>query len=465
MFLKSKDKNIWKSHITTLFVTASVLILLNGCISDPGVENSINTGNYAEAAKAEMAKKDLDSDLDESNLLPTLQAGNNFLYAKDYQMSLKMMDEAERIVKYHHDEILLGSTADMIAQLLLNDAVIDYHATITDAVMINTYKSLDYMILGQFADARVELNRAVDRQRRAKETYAELIGKQKEAINQKAKEESGHLNVNKTVNNPDVINRVRDQYPGLYEFQAYPDFVNPFTTYLAGLFFAIEGDYGKAYSLLKEVYGMMPNNQTVKSDFKMAKARHLDGKYVWVIYENGLSPIRKEFRIDIPMFIVSNDVSYTGIALPKMEVRSRATPNLTVVHNGKTLGRTKVVADMDRVILTEFHYSYGDIVTRAVFSTLIKTALQYQLNQQNSYLGLAAALFQMGTTMADTRTWTSIPKEFQVTRVTMPEDHKLLLRSGTHNMNVEIDRNAKHAIIYVRIPTARSLPSYTVINF
>ena len=165
------------------------------------------------------------------------------------------------------------------------------------------------------------------------------------------------------------------------------------------------------------------------------------------------------------MFIVSDEISYTGIALPKMEVRSLATPNLTVINNGKTLGRTKVVADMDRVILTEFHYSYGDIVTRAVFSTLIKTALQYQLNQQNSYLGLAAALFQMGTTMADTRTWTSIPKEFQVTRVTMPEDHKLLLRSGTHNMNVEIDRNAKHAIIYVRIPTARSLPSYTVINF
>jgi hypothetical protein len=465
MLIKPENRNRLLLPPGIISAILSISFLFVGCASGPDVNIDIDVGNYKAAADAAAEEKNSDAELDEANLLPTLQAGNLYLYAQDYKTSLKMLDEAEDIVKYHNEEILLGSTGDMIARLMLNDAVIDYHATITDAVMINTYKSLDYMILGKFAEARVELNRAVDRQRRAKETYAELIGKQKEAINQKAKEESSSYNVNKTVNNPQLARLIKDQYPGLYTFQAYPDFINPFTTYLAGLFFMIEGDYNKAYSLLREANGMMPANQTLETDFQMAKARHLDNNYVWVIYENGLSPIKKEFRVDIPLFIVSNNISYTGIALPRMEMRSQATVNLNVASGGKTVGTTEVVADMDRVILTEFHYSYPDIVTRAVFSALIKTAMQYELGKQNSYAGLAAALFQMASTQADTRTWRSIPKEFQVTRVKMPRDHKLTLHSGLHNMEVEIDRNAKHAIIYVRIPTARSRPSYSVINF
>jgi len=465
MAMKHRDKSKIFLTVSTFFTLLFTMILFAGCASGPDVSNNINVGNYKAAADAAAAEKDEDAELDEANLLPTLQAGNLYLYANEYNTSLKMLDEAERIVKYHNEEILLGSTGDMIARLMLNDAVIDYHATITDAVMINTYKSLDYMILGQFADARVELNRAVDRQRRAKETYAELIGKQKEAISEKAKEESSSYNVNRTIANPQLAKLIRGQYPGLYTFQAYPDFINPFTTYLAGLFFMIEGDYNKAYSLLREVHGMMPENKTVKSDFEMVKARHIDKQYVWIIYENGLSPIKKEFRVDIPLFIASDHISYTGIALPRMEMRSQATVDLMLSDNGKAVGKTEVVADMDRVILTEFHYSYPDIVTRAVFSALIKTAMQYELGRQNSYAGLAAALFQMASTQADTRTWRSTPKEFQIARVKMPAGHKLLLRSGVHNIEAEIDSNAKHAIIYVRIPTAGSRPSYTVINF
>ncbi|OQX57189.1 MAG: hypothetical protein B5M52_07910 [Helicobacteraceae bacterium 4484_230] len=465
MVTEFKSENKALLAISTFFTLLFTLIVGSGCASGPDVSNDILVGNYKAAADAAAAEKDTDSELDEANLLPTLQAGNLYLYAKEYDTSLKMLDEAERIVKYHNEEILLGSTGDMIARLMLNDAVIDYHATITDAVMVNTYKSLDYMILGQFADARVELNRAVDRQRRAKETYAELIGKQKEAINQKAKEESSSYNVNKTISNPQLARLIKDQYPGLYTFQAYPDFINPFTTYLAGLFFLIESDYNKAYSLLKEAYGMMPENRILKTDYEMAKARYIDDNYVWVIYENGLSPIKKEYRVDIPLFIVSDHISYTGIALPRMEMRPLATVDLMISDKNGMLGKTETVADMDRVILTEFHYTYPDIVTRAVFSALIKTAMQYELGKQNSYAGFAAALFQMASTQADTRTWRSIPKEFQVARVKMPANHKLLLRSGMHNIEAEINRNAKHAIIYVRIPTANSRPSYTVINF
>lgn len=453
-------------HFAGMGIIAAVL--LGGCSGQPKVADPLAKGDYHAAAVAAMKEKDLQSELDESNLLPTLEAGNNFLYANEEEQSLKMLDEAERIIKYHNDEILLGSTGDMIARLAINDAVIDYHGTVTDAVMVNTYKALDYMMLGKMDEARVELNRAVDRQRRAKELYAEMIQKQQAAIREKEQSTQG-FNVEKSAQNPAVQRMIRSNYSQLYAFEAYPDFVNPFTTYLAGIFALIEHEYGKAYSLLKEVHGMVPENPTVADDFKMAEAaakgRPVKQHHVWVIYENGLAPKKEEYRINIPLFLVSNKVTYTGIALPKMVVRNRATKDIVIEHAGRPVARTQTIAEMDRVILTEFRYKYPDILTRAVFSALLKTYAQYEMQKQDSLLGLAATIYQMATTQADTRVWSSLPKEFQVARIPMPKDRRVTLRAGTAPINVTISPNAKDAIIYVRIPVAAAKPAYAVINF
>ncbi len=439
-----------------------------GCAGQPEVADPVSRGNYHEAAVIALKEKDPHADLDEANLLPTLEAGNNFLYAGEPQRSLEMLDEAERIIKYHNEEILLGTTGDMIARLLINDGAIDYHGTVTDAVMINTYKALDYMLTGRMAEARVELNRAVDRQRRAKELYAEMIAKQKAAMREKQKSTPG-LDIGRNVNNPQVRGLVKSSYPQLYEFRAYPDFVNPFTTYLAGIFALIEHDYAKAYSLLREAAGMVPDNPTVTSDFETVrramKGRPVRGHFVWIIYENGLAPKKEEYRINVPMYLVSDDIVYTGIALPKMVVRDRATKDLAVETGGRIVARTATVADMDRVILTEFRYKYPDIVARAVFSALFKTYLQYRMGKEDSLLGLAASIYQMATTRADTRVWGSLPKEFQVARIRMPEDRLVVLHAGSRRIRVKIDPEAKDAIIYVRIPAATAKPAYGVINF
>ena len=117
------------------------------------------------------------------------------------------------------------------------------------------------------------------------------------------------------------------------------------------------------------------------------------------------------------------------------------------------------------MILTEFRYKYPDIVTRAIFSALLKTYAQYEMDKEDSLLGLAAAIYQMATTQADTRVWNSLPKEFQVARIPMPKDRKLTLLAANAPINVTISPNAKDAIIYVRIPVAAAKPGYAVINF
>ncbi|MBW6489457.1 hypothetical protein, partial [Sulfurimonas sp.] len=384
-----------------------VPLIFGGCFSNLATSVGMDVGKRAEQEsmfiEGDYAHAAALADKNKENLSSMLRAGNYYLYANDYKRSIALLDESEAVIKNQHEKMAAQSAAEYMAQLMINDAAIPYSASISEAVMVNTYKAIDYMALGKFEEARVELNRAIDRQRRAKETYAELIAKQKSVIAQKRREKKIE-GFDKTMNNPQIKDIVRANYSSLEQFEAYPDFINPFTTYLAGLFFLIEGDYAKSSSLLKEAYGMMPQNETIKSDFLMVE-RALDGvpireRYVWVIYENGLAPIKKEYKINIPMYMASQKVLYMGIALPKMEPREQATPYLAIFSGSKEIAKTSVVGDIERVIFSEFRYSYNDILTRAVFSMLLKTYSQHEASEKNPYFGLATAAFQLLTTHA-----------------------------------------------------------------
>ncbi len=473
--------------LLTIFIINS--FLLSGCagIAPSPINADIKSGNFKEVALAADKEKDFKSKLDESNQLPTLYAGNSYLYIKQYKKSLQRLDEAEKIIKFHNEEILFGKSGDLIAQLLLNDAVIDYHASMTDSIMVNTYKAIDYMALGEMGNARIEFNRAIDRQRRAKETYAKMVRKVKKAIKEKEKQEKKEIakinkkasksktsqpelfmDVGKNTKNPEIKNMISKKYPALNTYAIYPNFINPFTNYLAGIFFITQKDYKKAATLLRETHKMLPKNKTVKSDYKFVKDI-LNGKKrqlhnVWIVYSNGLAPKREEFKIDIPMYLISNKVLYTGIALPKMKLQNLATQNLSVFSKNKLMKTTQLLSDMDKVILTEFKYKYDDIVYRAVFGALIKTYMQYEVKRRGGDLyGLAAGFIQKALTKADTRSWTNLPKEYQLAKIKMPTSKQIRLKVGAENINIDL-KNAKNAIIFVRKTTPSAKVNYNIIK-
>lgn len=89
------------------------------------------------------------------------------------------------------------------------------------------------MSVGDFKNARVEFNRALDRQRRAKDTFKKEIDKK--IISLKKQDE----NLTKIALDSKSVKTVTDVYDkGIFlNFKAYPDFVNPFATYMSALFF------------------------------------------------------------------------------------------------------------------------------------------------------------------------------------------------------------------------------------
>lgn len=238
-----------------------------------------------------------------------------------------------------------------------------------------------------------------------------------------------------------------------------------------GLFFMVNAqgnsDFGKAYDSLKRA-ASMTDNDTAKADMVLADSLRKGKKSIkdveptgWVVFENGLGPKKEEIRIDLPVFIASDNVMYTGMALPKLVERQQAFPELKVEGTSTT-----VLSEMDRVVQAEFKAEFPYILSREVTRAICKTVAQKQLNDENPTAGLIASIAQMATTGADIRMWNSLPKDFQLTRINKPKDGSLTISAQgmAEPLNVELDPKAQFSIVYVRAVSPLATPAVDVIN-
>lgn len=458
------------SVVRALFVIISSSVI--GCASIAqkkrfdAYNELIVSGSYLEAAKSELNRKSAKK-ADPSDLLVTLQAAAALRIAKQYTESTALFDEAETIIKQHNEKLMLGEIGSQVGAALVNDTMMDYVANEHDGVLINTYKALNFWQQGQPDLARIEFTRALERQRQAKIRFSKEIEIQKKQVEEKHKKNKS-ASLTRNLNNRELKNIIEKRYSNIEGFKAYPDFINPFTTYMAGLFFMSEGDGTRAADLLKETYGMVDKNATVQKDFlaaeNLADGKHDGKKYTWVIFENGLGPTKEEFRIDLPIIILTNKVKYTGVALPELKSRALASTAIDIRSNGNKLTRTEVLASMDRVIQTEFDKKFPAILTRAIMSVAIKTAGQYFSEKELGPLGgWAVAAYQVASTSADIRMWNTLPKEFHLAKVLAPTDGVIHVNGdGQKQLDIPVPRD-RNTIVYIKQVAKESKPEYDVI--
>jgi hypothetical protein len=430
-------------------------------------QDSFSESNFeksTEFAESKIRKKKNPGGAD---LLWSMQVALLERLRKDYERSNEYFDKSEEMLGHFDYQNQLADSALAVAY---TENILPYTGAEYDGIMVNTYKALNFMTLGKEELVRVEFNRALDRQRRAKEKYNKEIAKLREEM-EEGEEEEKELS-KKGAENPEVQNLISEKYPNLYAYQAYPDFVNPFTTYIAGIYFNLTGDHTKAGPLLKESYGMVSDNRYIAEDLAVTE-KVLDGagelkETVWVVFENGMGPFKKEFRIDLPIFIATDRIKYIGIALPTLEYRQEAYPHL-IVNSGGQSYKTEMVADMDGVVQAEFNKDFKAILTRAIMSTTAKAIAQYALEKQGSdagtILSIGVAIYSVATTSADVRIWTALPKNFQVARFELPEERTVnIALPGGSGFEVKIG-DCTNALIYVRIPFAGARPIYDVIMY
>lgn len=468
-----------------LAVSLCFTVFLGGCQSFTHKQSleTFNTqyeaGDYQTAAKSAINAGKIQPDGTSSDLLWSLQAGSALTANGQFEYSRQVLDSAETLVKDEDTESVVRKVGERATATLLNDNFNRYDPRTHDSVMVNTYKALNSLFLKDLKKARVEFNRAADRQRRAAEEFKENIAKERKQLKEDDKKQAQALKGLDLKEQRKVAKKtIYDAFPELKEWRAYPDYVNPYTDYLHGLYFTLtstdRGDLGKARHSLRRVAGMAPKNKAVRTDLKVA-TKLRNGAWrksklsptVWVIFENGAAPRIDELLIPIPLFVVNSKVEYSQIALPKLVERERAYPYLEVRSGSKKLGRTEHLASIDRVVQTEFKKEFPLHVTQALASTLTKALIQYKAAEQGGLVGsLAAGVYQAMTTRADVRNWSALPKEVQVARIRKPKNNSLKLTAPALTTPLEITLpDTRFTVVYVRASAPGSQPVYQVAGF
>ena len=450
----------------TLLTAALVALVGAGCATYKDQSKTM-TGAWG-GGRQDIAAKEFGAKADKKGnskdgVIWDLEAGASYRAIGDYTNSNRYFDKAVTQIEVYEAKAKVR-VGNEFAAIMSNQQNLPYEGKSYDKIMLHTYRALNYLALGDSERARPEIIRAYQRQQDAVDENAKRIEKAKEAEEQSKEKEK----IEKARADPKFSAALDDATKDLEGFKFYADYVNPFTVYLDGIFFLHAGtggsDLERAIKSLNRVIEVAGDNKFVQADLQAA-TNALTGQSpsgcTYVIFETGQAASLGQLRIDIPIIVTK--VSYVGAAFPKLERHTGEAISLAV-KAGDLLETTVPLASMDSIVALDFKNEFPVIVTKTMISTIAKAAAAYGVNEaasQGSDIGgliakIGTAIAQAAVNIADTRSWTTLPKEFQVARIPMPADRKLTL-SAAGGSPVEVNLlDGTVTVVYVKSITATS---------
>lgn len=437
-----------------------VLLLAAGCTTYRDQTGSMRAqweqGQFAEAA-ATFEKRANKKDDGKDSVIWQLEAGAALRAVGRFDDSNRYLDHAAVQIDAFEEKakVRVGS---QVAATMSNQQSLPYEGRSYDKIMLHTYKALNYLALGDVEKARPELIRAYQRQQDAVAANARRIASAQEEQEASDQREA----VERARHDPKFNAQLEELRANLEGFDVYANYVNPFTVLLDGIYFLHAGggssDRERAIKSLNRVSEIVPESSSIRSDLDAMSdplTFNPSESTTYVIFETGRGATRDEVRIDVP--IIFADVSYVGAAFPKLEFHGNYCPTLSVTA-GEAQRTTERVASMDSIVALDFENEWPVILTRTLIATAAKGAAAYGINtaarREDDVLGLLArvstAIYQAAVNIADTRAWSTLPKEFQFTRIPTPEDRRVIVSTALGQSQEITLLDGSVNVIYVR---------------
>jgi hypothetical protein len=426
-----------------------------------------DNGNFTKAATA--AQEAVKNCVAHDKVLITLEEATILRAAGRIQESDTAFAAADALIGDYEQwpTVRLSEEAAVALTTVRN---VNYRGYLSDIVLLNCYRALNAMELGEQEKARTLLFRAAFAQRDIAAKYQSQLARAEQEL--AAKKKSKNYDAQQTLEARDksglnVTERI-ERDSGLATLAPYSDYLGPLADYLQGVFFLNTGsgtsDANFARTGFRRAAGMLGDNVYIDQDLAETE-RALEGggdrrpAVTYVFFETGLAPYRDQVQIPLPLFLIGHHVPSVVLAFPILRDRDDYVHALTVRAGGGTY-ETTVVCDVDRVVKQEFKNNLSQAITRMVIAAVTKAAIdaatQQALKDQDPLLQLGASIamfaYQAAMNQADLRTWRTLPKQFQVARVSTPSDGNLTLQlaDGSGSIPISLSPDARTNVVYVK---------------
>jgi hypothetical protein len=367
-----------------------------------------------------------------------MELGLVLRYQGEYIRSNQVFDDAEILV----DELYTKSISKEILSLATSDEMIPYDGEMWERVLINYYRALNYVDLGQFDEALVECRKVnhklkvyVDSSDDPPTYRTDAFAQYMTAILYEA---SGELN--------DAWVSLRLADDG-YDHYAESYGLGPPTS-LAGDLLRL-ADYQGFRQELEELQEKYPDAEVISTSELLSKGE------IVVFYEEGFIPAKIQQEITIPILKdeyddnhaafattlhgrVYHDFTYKKseleyllrLAIPSYPPKTpMENPGYAIVSSGEVSSRTELVQDLNAIARQGLDDRMGSILLKTILRGLTKYALSRGVEDQDELLGKAVNFLTAALEKADTRSWITLPNSIQVAR--------LVVEPGAHTVQVQ----------------------------
>lgn len=410
MLNKLSNNLLSRNHFIKLVSVLCTCILLQSCASYGSHATTMRDGLLHGDPKTSLAIAEL-KDEDQEEVIASLDKGMLRRITTDYNGSNQILEVAKQEIEQLHGV----SITENLAAVTINETLRGYEGDPYEQLLLHVYMALNYIQLGQMDGARVEMLQA---------------------------------NVK------------------MMEWGDEPE-EDAFLRYLEGIIYENMGEtdsalisYRKAYTVYKEKggkqypvapemikkdllrllawNGLWSEYKSYKKEFNMnaykpAKASNKFGELV-VLLNNGLAPIRSEKAIHIFSAEVESNLR---VAFPAYDTPKRSLYAARVSVNNKQYTMEKV-EDIDDLARYSLAQDMPGIMLRATTRAVVKYNTQQTASDQGSLAGLLMTITNIVTERADTRSWTTLPQEIRLQRVSLPV--------GEHHVRIEMLNVAGHVV-------------------
>jgi hypothetical protein len=454
-----------KAFILILFVTS---ILLSGCATYYAQNEAFN--QYFLNGDIASAEKNLDQDAknkrNKNRSLYLLNKGTLAWMQQDYQKATDYFNEADLFIEDQRKNI-----ANEALALLTNPATKPYVPEDFENVMLNFYKALSYLELGNTEAALVECRRVNEKLYALNDKYS------KNYKNRYSDDAFAHVlmgliyDSNNDYNNAFIA--YRNAY-NIYEENYTKNFGTPASQQLKKdlLRAAYQTGLQQEYQFYKDKFG-----------FDFIKRNQNQGGLVF-IWLTGLGPVKDEWSINFsalngrdgyltmvnqgenitfPFYVGDmdrntrsslNDLEFVRVAFPKYVERLPVFTNASVLVNDSTTYQLDKAEDINAIAFK----SLRDRMLREMANSLLrlatKKALESYARSQDDSIGTIIGILNAVTEKADTRNWQTLPHSIHYTRLRLNEgENNLTLQVSspngiTKNQNLQVNIKAGKTSFY-----------------
>ncbi len=384
-------------------LAALALLILQGCATS--ADKTAGMREMMELNRNDLALIEAEKHLSDEveGVMENMNVGLLRRLNKDYKGS----NDAFQLAKEKISELYTTSVSEQASAILINDESISFQGDKFEQVIIHLYMASNYLSLGDLDAARVELLQSqvkMDEWGEPKDETPfmryfsgimfELLGEDDTATVSYRKAVDAYMNTKEKHGLSVPLTLKHDLLRMLAKMRLWGEYK----------------DYKKQFGLSK---------------YKVPKTQGM-GELI-VVFGNGIAPQRDEkvFQTYSPALALNIKVAVPDYPDPpvvlnrvRLNVDNKYYP-LEIVSNIDGLARASLAEDMPI------------ITTRAISRAVVKKKAEKEAGKQGGMLGqLALMAINHGTEIADTRCWNTLPQEFELARVFLPE--------GQHDVKIEV---------------------------